>query len=275
MNLKVNVKPKDLRSTEQERYIEEMLSDGCLEVVGSEYHANTGWVVWALQETGLLLQGRVEPYILDVLSYCERSHEQDEIVVGMQRDRDIFNVYDHDEPDSWSGPVYKADRRRCAVATAEAYYLLKDNGLLVEHGTSEPSSNPVPSEIANPLYAHDNVFFQPYNVEVSSADAQAVTNDQGGKQSYQPGAFDLLPPIAITEVAKVLEHGAAKYDAWNWTAIPSHMHLRSAMGHLFSFIAGDTTEGGDRYHHLTHAATRILFAVEMYARETGRYTEAE
>jgi hypothetical protein len=128
---------------------------------------------------------------------------------------------------------------------------------------------------AGPAYAHDNEFFRAYNVEVSSAGAPMVTNDQGGKQSYQPGAFELLPPIAVTEVAKVLEHGAAKYEAWNWTAIPSHMHLRSAMGHLFSFIAGDKTEGGDSFNHLTHAATRILFAVEMYARETGRYKKAE
>lgn len=272
MNLKVNVKPTSFRSTEQNRFVEELIADSCLEVDGFEYTATEAWTVWALQETGLLVSHRAEPYIIDILSYADRSDGQDRTIEKMQGDGDIEKVHYHHEPDAWYRSVYKGDKNLYALVNPAAYYVLRSNGLLVGVDPTEPVD--MPEVTVAPPYAHDNSFFKPYNVEVSSSDAQTVTNDQGGRQSYQPGAFELLPPIAVTEVAKVLEHGAAKYDAWNWTAIPSHMHLRSAMGHLFSFIAGDTTEGGDRYHHLTHAATRILFAVEMYARETGRYGKA-
>lgn len=273
MNLKVNVEPTSFWSSEQDRYVEEMIRDGCLKVNGSEYTATTGWTVWALHETGLLVQDRAEPYIVDVLSYCDRSNDQDQLIEEMRGDGYIVKVQLYHEPDNWSGPVYEADKNLYALVNPAAYYLLGSKGLLVGVDPTEPVY--VPESLLTPSYAHDNSFFKPYNVEVSSADAQTVTNDQGGKQSYQPGAFELLPPIALTEVAKVLEHGAYKYEDWNWTAIPSHMHLRSAMGHVFSFIAGDTTEGNDRYNHLTHAATRLLFAVEMYARETGRFTKAK
>lgn len=273
MDLQVSVKPIALRSCEQHQYLGELLGARCLSIEGGEYIAHDGWTVWALQETGILAPDRAEPYIVDVLSYCDRSNDQDQMIEEMLGDGDIVKVQHYHEPDTWSGPVYKADRNLYALVNPAAYYLLGSKGLLVGVDPTEPVY--VPESLLTPSYAHDNSFFKPYNVEVSSADAPTVTNDQGGKQSYQPGAFELLPPIALTEVAKVLEHGAAKYDAWNWTAIPSHMHLRSCMGHLFSFIAGDTTEGGDRYHHLTHAATRILFAVDMYARETGRYQKAE
>jgi len=269
MDLKVSVKPTHSRSTYNVRCIDELIESGYLSQDGEVYTAHTGWTVWALQKTGLLVQDRVEPYVVEVLSYCDRTHDQDRIIEEMRLDLDIFKVQCNDEPGNWSGPVYSEDLNLYIVSTPASYYLLKGKGLLVGDVTAGTA------EQANPFYAHDNAFFQPYNVEVSSADAQTVTNDQGGRQSYQPGAFELLPPIALTEVAKVLEHGAAKYEAWNWTAIPSNMHLRSCMGHLFSFIAGDTTEGGDRYNHLTHAATRLLFAVEMYARETGRFDKAE
>lgn len=255
MDLKVKVLPPSRRSVEQLQYLREMIADGCLSVDGIEYTAHTGWTVWALQETGVLVQTRAEPYIVGLVNYTDRNPYQDNTIEGLRDDLDIVSVYRHNEPEDWSGPIYTGNSMY-AVTTPYAYHLLKTVGLLVEDA-------PV------------NSFFQPYNLEVSSADAEMVTNAQGGKQSYQPGAFELLPPIALTEVAKVMAHGAAKYEAWNWTAIPSHMHLRSAMGHLFSFIAGDTTEGGDRYHHLTHAATRLLFTVEMYARETGLYTKAD
>ena len=68
---------------------------------------------------------------------------------------------------------------------------------------------------------------------------------------------DLLPAAAIASVAKVLEHGAKKYAKDNWRKIPQIDHANHAMAHLFAFFAGDQQDD-----HLSHAATRLLMALE-------------
>lgn len=263
----------------------------------SEYKVLDDSITTALSKSNLVYEGPTEPVVNPVrvalVPAEDRMPEEDDLIRSLGFTGELVDMFSYEKDGVRVGHYYD-------VFSTEAYDKLDNAGLiLVTEGrfTGEEQEEPVsggpeealtsdftPFDITGLLtryseagltYAHDNEFFQAYNVEVSSGDAETVTNDQGGRQSYQPGAFELLPPIAVTEVAKVLEHGATKYEAWNWTLIPSHMHLRSAMGHLFSFVAGDLTEGNDRFNHLTHAATRILFAVEMYARETGRYNKAK
>lgn len=89
-------------------------------------------------------------------------------------------------------------------------------------------------------------------------DAPIVTNDAGGKQSHSPYRCDLLPPLALLAVAKVLKHGADKYGPNNWHKIPVADHINHALAHLYALAAGDTSDG-----HLEHAACRILFALDQ------------
>lgn len=86
---------------------------------------------------------------------------------------------------------------------------------------------------------------------------KVVTNEQGGSQSECLCAPDLLPPSAILEVSQVLKAGADKYGIDNWRKIPRQDHIRHALTHIFLYFIGDTSEP-----HLSHAACRILFAME-------------
>lgn len=90
------------------------------------------------------------------------------------------------------------------------------------------------------------------------ANEEIHTNEKGGKQSYTPACFDLLPPEAIATVAIVLGHGAAKYGANNWRNIDVADHVNHALQHLFSYLSCPNEED------LSHAATRLLFALELY-----------
>lgn len=86
-----------------------------------------------------------------------------------------------------------------------------------------------------------------------------TTNERGGSQSKVEYACHLLPPVAALEVSKVLETGRVKYGAENWRLIDEADHINHALGHLFQYLAGDNS-GED---HLAHAATRLLFALEI------------
>lgn len=94
-------------------------------------------------------------------------------------------------------------------------------------------------------------------------DAPMTTNALGGKQSYVPFAMHLVPPLAVLNVAKTLAEGAQKYGVDNWRLINSHEQLNHALCHIYAWLSGDT--GDD---HLSHAACRVLFALEL---ECGKH----
>lgn len=89
-------------------------------------------------------------------------------------------------------------------------------------------------------------------------DAPITENEHGGKQSVVEGRFDLIPPVAAFELAKVMEHGAEKYAPRNWMKIPVDSHLNHLLMHVFAYLAGDRQE-----EHLTHALARASMAVEI------------
>lgn len=91
-----------------------------------------------------------------------------------------------------------------------------------------------------------------------SPDAPVAENDLGGKQSVVEGRFDLIPPVAMFELAKVMQHGAEKYEPRNWYRIPLDSHLNHLAMHLFAYLAGDRQE-----EHLTHVLARAAMAVEI------------
>lgn len=92
-------------------------------------------------------------------------------------------------------------------------------------------------------------------------DAPVVQNEKGGKQSLVEGMFNEIPPLAMFELAKVMEHGAKKYGAKNWHQIEVESHVNHLLMHVFAWLAGDRQE-----KHLTHALARAAMAVEMEER---------
>ena len=84
------------------------------------------------------------------------------------------------------------------------------------------------------------------------------TTERGGKHSAIPYRFDLVPPLALMDIAQVLHEGAAKYGVDNWRGIDIDAHLNHLQMHVVAYQAGDATD-----EHLSHAATRAMFALEL------------
>ena len=86
------------------------------------------------------------------------------------------------------------------------------------------------------------------------------TNDQGGRQHARPYRMQAIPPKAILEVGKVryIGHETLGYEDDNYKKIDKEDHIGRALTHLFAYLSGDTSN-----EHLSHAACRILFALEM------------
>ncbi len=109
----------------------------------------------------------------------------------------------------------------------------------------------------------DKVFDSNLNV---GPDLPTITNEEGGKQSEIHYRMDLLPFKALLEVSKVLKEGSDKYDTkgtpdhpdQNWRKIPRREHLNRVLVHVAAYLTGDRQDD-----HLSHAACRILFAMEV------------
>jgi 5'(3')-deoxyribonucleotidase len=96
-----------------------------------------------------------------------------------------------------------------------------------------------------------------FGIETVSANAR------GGKQTNLEARYDLLPPLALQEVAKVLHQGAEKYGPDNWKLLSIQEINNHTLGHLINY---ETTNGD--VDDLSHAACRALMALQL-ALENG------
>ena len=72
--------------------------------------------------------------------------------------------------------------------------------------------------------------------------------------------FDLISPIALTELARTYAEGAQKYGDNNWLkGIPRSDLLNHALRHIFLYMAGDTSEP-----HLPHAMWNIAALIHFH-----------
>ncbi len=69
-----------------------------------------------------------------------------------------------------------------------------------------------------------------------------VEYGRGARRESAPGKgrFDLISPIAMTKLAKLLEQGALKYEARNWEkGLPLHTFVDSGMRHLMMLMMAE------------------------------------
>ena len=82
--------------------------------------------------------------------------------------------------------------------------------------------------------------------------------------------LELLPTRALTEVGKVMTFGAKKYAPNNWRGGFAWTRiLGSTLRHLFAWAGGEDVDPETGLSHLSHAATNVLFLIEMEQTNTG------
>lgn len=126
----------------------------------------------------------------------------------------------------------------------EAYYL-NDDGSTWQDGI-EPDEGG----------EHDGLAF------ADSWEDEVKVYKNGAKSSKLDTRYDLLPPLAINEVAKTLALGCKKYGEWNWFQLPVSDNMNHALRHMMA-LNPRTDTLKNRIEHASHAACRALFVLEQ------------
>lgn len=73
----------------------------------------------------------------------------------------------------------------------------------------------------------------------------------------------LLPPKPLIEIAKVLDFGAKKYDAYNWSkGILYSRVFGAAVRHMWAWWCGQDKDEETGLSHLAHAGCCVLFLLQ-------------
>jgi hypothetical protein len=90
---------------------------------------------------------------------------------------------------------------------------------------------------------------------------------EGTKFDENKVRYDLIPPEALHEIARVLTFGANKYAPRNWEKGISYGRVFGAlMRHLWSWWRGETLDPETGITHLAHAGCCLFFLLTYEAR---------
>lgn len=89
-----------------------------------------------------------------------------------------------------------------------------------------------------------------------------MTEATGRKDDSAKPPIELIPAVALEEIAKVLAFGKRKYSAWNWTGgIAWSRLLGAALRHLWSYARGEDKDPESGLSHLAHAGCCVVFLI--------------
>ena len=92
----------------------------------------------------------------------------------------------------------------------------------------------------------------------------------GIKYDQDKPPLELIPSLALEEVAKVLGKGKVKYTAWNWASGFEWSRLIGSCGrHLGAFQRGEDLDPESKLSHMAHLACTALFLLEHELRGLG------
>lgn len=81
---------------------------------------------------------------------------------------------------------------------------------------------------------------------------------------------ELLPPLALEEIAKVLTFGAKKYEDHNWRKGFAWSRLiGAALRHLLAFMRGEDNDPETGLSHLAHLGCCVLFLLDHQILKLG------
>lgn len=84
-------------------------------------------------------------------------------------------------------------------------------------------------------------------------------------------SWGLLSWPAIKEIVKVLEFGAKKYSAWNWSnGLSFTQTFESMQRHLLAWYTGEDKDPETGLSHMAHVLCNAMFLMHFILFKTGR-----
>lgn len=139
----------------------------------------------------------------------------------------------------------------------------------------------------NPIHMNPTDFYQMWPranqpTPVDTASIPKETMDKIKLKSKEAIKFDdgkvdwsLVPFEALEGMAQVLQFGAKKYAAWNWTEGGGFKWTRllgSCLRHLFAFARGEDVDPESGISHISHAQCNLLF-LAYYIRNKEKFSK--
>ena len=91
----------------------------------------------------------------------------------------------------------------------------------------------------------------------------------GIKHDQDKVRVELLSPIAMNEIAKVLTFGAKKYADNNWRkGIKWSRVLGASLRHLLAYMGGENKDPESGLSHLSHLGCCVMFLLEYEVTHT-------
>jgi hypothetical protein len=98
----------------------------------------------------------------------------------------------------------------------------------------------------------------------TSAEAQRVSNATGRKDDGDKVPLDLLDPVALEGLAKVLQFGVKKYASHNWRGGIAWSRLVAALlRHTFAILRGEYIDPESGLPHIDHVQCTAMFLSNM------------
>ncbi len=90
-------------------------------------------------------------------------------------------------------------------------------------------------------------------------------SETGKKNDLGKTRYDLVPPLALEEYAKVLTFGAEKYAPDNWRYVPdaNDRYFAAAQRHIWAYKRGEIVDQESGLSHLAHAICCLVFILEV------------
>jgi hypothetical protein len=97
-------------------------------------------------------------------------------------------------------------------------------------------------------------------------EVRTVDPETGGEKGSKPERFDLIPPEALEELARVFGFGGRKYEDHNYLkGFKWSLSIAAHDRHMAAWRRGETDDAESGLSHLMHAAWH-LFALYMFQR---------
>lgn len=94
-----------------------------------------------------------------------------------------------------------------------------------------------------------------------------IVETTGKKFDGDKPRMDLVPSLAIIEIAKVMTFGAKKYGDHNWLGgLKLSRLIAAGLRHIFAWLSGESFDPETDLSHLSHAACCCLMALETLMR---------